>query len=245
MRIWRKPFFPINWKFLSLDIVSSLKSTLEGYYCTLKVGKIFCGRHQSYLVEIMIQNTLSLSQGPMAIRAGFTLLFIYKFLILLLILSFETSRNLWSKDAVGRVPHWSPTQGATSDVASRRSVPHLSPFFFFPPHRISPTWLDSHRTRQIRSKSSRIGWIGLYQSATKTDQNGRNRPKSALNHARTAKIGFEWGPNILNLSLLNFILNICCFFCVFFFVLCFVVFLAFFFLCFVNQGIVMCFLRIF
>ena len=91
MHIWRKPFFPINWKFLSLDVVSSLKSTLEGYYCTLKVGKIFCGRHQSYLVEIMIQNTLSLSQGPMAIRAGFTLLFIYKFLILLLILSFETS----------------------------------------------------------------------------------------------------------------------------------------------------------
>ena len=90
--------------------------------------------------------------------------------------------------------------------------------------------------------------IGLYWPAAKiveTDQNGRNRPKSALNHAGTAEISSEWGPNILNLSFLNFILNICCFFCV---CVC-----VFFFLCFLPSSffvlwikdIVMCFLRIF
>ena len=59
--------------------------------------------------------------------------------------------------------------------------------------------------------------IGLYWPAAKTvetDQNGRNRSKSALNYAGTVEISSEWGPNILNLSFLNFILNICCFFCV-------------------------------
>ena len=75
----------------------------------------------------------------------------------------------------------------------------------------------------IRADSASIcvepGWFGQNWVVSAGDRNGRNRPKSALNHAGTAKISFEWGPNILNLSLsfLNFILNICCFF----FVLCF------------------------
>ena len=77
----------------------------------------------------------------------------------------------------------------------------------------------------IRADSALIcvepGQFGQNWVVSAGDRNGRNRPKSALNHAGTAKIGFEWGPNILNLSFLNFILNICCFFCVFFFVLCF------------------------
>ena len=77
-------------------------------------------------------------------------------------------------------------------------------------------WIGS-----IRPESDRIGWIESYRLAAETDQNGRNKPKLALNHAETAEINFEWGPNILNLSFLNYILNICCFFCVFFFVLCF------------------------
>jgi len=58
---------------------------------------------------------------------------------------------------------------------------------------------------------SEPSWFGQNRAVSADD---RNRPKSALNHARTAEIGFEWGPNILNLSFLNFILNICCFFCV-------------------------------
>ena len=89
---------------------------------------------------------------------------------------------------------------------------------------------DSHRTGTIRPKSSRIGVIS---AGDRNSWNGRNRPQSALNHAGTAEIGFEWGPNILILSFLNFIMNICCFFCVFFFVLCFLP--SSFFLCFVNQ----------
>ena len=75
---------------------------------------------------------------------------------------------------------------------------------------------DLGRFLPIRPKSGRIG---SYRPAAETNQ---NRPKSALNHAGTAIIGFEWDPNILNLSFLNFILNICYFFCIFFFVLCFI-----------------------
>ena len=80
------------------------------------------------------------------------------------------------------------------------------------------------RTEPIWPELGCIGRIGLYWPAAETNQKGwnsRNRQKSTLNHVGTAKIGFEWGPNILNLSFLNFILNICYFFCVFFFVLCF------------------------
>ena len=91
----------------------------------------------------------------------------------------------------------------------------------------APIWADLCRTGPIWLELGRIGWIGSYRPTVKTDRNSWNKSKSALNHARTAKIGFEWGPNILNQSFLNFILNICCFFCFFFcffflFVLCFV-----------------------
>ena len=103
-----------------------------------------------------------------------------------------------------------------SDEAARALVPRLSFFFFF-----NFFFLLS----LIRADSALIcvepGQFGQNRVVSAGDRNGRNRPKSALNHAGTAKIGFEWGPNILNLSFLNFILNICCFFCVFFFVLCF------------------------
>ena len=100
-----------------------------------------------------------------------------------------------------------PRVGTTSDL-----------FFFMDLH-----WLgfDSHLTRQIRPKSSQIGSYRPKTETAEMDQDGQNRPKSALNHAETAKIGFEWDPNILNLSFLNFTLNICCFFYVFFFVLSF------------------------
>ena len=80
----------------------------------------------------------------------------------------------------------------------------------------------------IRTDSARFAlnqtdsaWIRLHRLNWVVLAGDQNRPKSALNHARTTEIGFEWGPNILNLSFLDFILNIWCFFCVFFFVLCF------------------------
>ena len=134
---------------------------------------------------------------------------------------------LWCTDAAKWAPHPHPTQQHVSDAAAHASVLHLIFFFFFlriradsAPIRANSASIrtDSGRFPPIRPKSSRIGWIRSYRPAAKTDQ---NRPKSALNHAGTAKIGFEWGPNILNLSFLNFILNICYFFCIFFFVLCF------------------------
>ena len=80
-------------------------------------------------------------------------------------------------------------------------------FFFFSRIRVdsarfAPTRLLFSPTRPESSR------IRSYWLATET----------ALNHAKTAEIGFEWG---LHLSFLNFILKICCFFCVFFFVLCF------------------------
>ena len=116
---------------------------------------------------------------------------------------------------------------------------HVWVFFFF--WDLLRLGSNSGRFLLNRANSARIGW---YRPNWIVLAGGRSKLKLALNHAGTAEISFEWGPNILNLSLLNFILNICCFFCVLFFVLCFV-FLAFFFLCFVNQGHIMCFLRIF
>ena len=148
-------------------------------------------------------------------------------------------------------------RGAASDAAARASVRHLSFFFFFFFfYGFAPTRLDSCWLSLIRAEPGILGldscqFAPNWADSTKIEPNqpnqvvsASNRNKSALNHAGITKIGFEWGPNILNLSFLNFIMNIRCFFCVFFFVLCFV-FLAFFFLCFVNQGIVMYFLRIF
>ena len=102
------------------------------------------------------------------------------------------------------------------DAAGR--VPHLS-----------PTWLPVRRCRvwvffffffsRIRADSASIrakpGWFGQNRVISAGDWNGWNRPKLALNLAGTAEI------------------------------LTSEVFRAFFFFCFVNQGIVMCFLRIF
>ena len=112
---------------------------------------------------------------------------------------------------------------------------HVWVFFFFGIcSDLAPIRADSRWTGPIRPKSGGIGRIRSYWPAAETSWNWPwitpEQLKSALNEAQT--------------SLLNFILNICCFFCVFFLVLCFV-YLAFFFLCFVNQGHIMCFLRIF
>ena len=107
-----------------------------------------------------------------------------------------------------------------SDIA-RRGVWHLTrlpvrqcriwAFFFFPQICANSAWFALNW-----ADSTRIGlyWPNWVVSAG--NRNGQNGPKSVLNHAGIAKIGFEWGPNILNLSFLNFILNICYFFCVFF-----------------------------
>ena len=123
-----------------------------------------------------------------------------------------------------------PTQGAASDVIACTSMPCLSFFFFSDSHRLNSIRVD---LASIHADSARSG---PYQSNRVISADDRNRLKLALNHAEIAEIGFEWVPNILNLSFINFILNICCFFCVFFFVFVFCfVFLAFFFLCFVNQ----------
>ena len=102
-----------------------------------------------------------------------------------------------------------------SDAVARASVPRLSFFFFFFSSDSGRIGFNSCRIRLIRPESGRIGHIGLYWPAIDTAEIGRKRPKSTLKLAGTAKI------------------------------LTSEVFLAFFFLCFVNQGIVMCFLRIF
>ena len=104
-----------------------------------------------------------------------------------------------SLDTAGRVPHQSPTQ-PNAGCSVRRGC------------RVS---LIHANSASICANSARIGPNQVVLAGN------RNKPKSALNYAGTAEIGFEWGPNILNLSFLDFILNIWCFFCVFFFVLCF------------------------
>ena len=131
-----------------------------------------------------------------------------------------SSAGLGSTDAAGRVPHRSPTQGAATDAAAHALVPCLSILFYFilfyfyfngfVPTRLWFALIQAEpgkfsQNQVVSAESDHIGW----------------RPKLALNHTGTAEISFEWGPNILNLSFLNFILNLCYFFCIFFFVLCF------------------------
>ena len=84
--------------------------------------------------------------------------------------------------------------------------------------RFVPMQLDLHRTELIRPKLGRIGHIGLYRPATNmadTAKTGQKQLKLALKLTGTAEI------------------------------LTSKVLFAFFFLCFVNQSMVMCFLRIF
>ena len=143
------------------------------------------------------------------------------------------SQKLWGTDAARRVPHRSPTW-PNARCSVRRDCLHIDAmselFFFSDSHRLNSIRVD---LASIHADSARSG---PYQSNRVISADDRNRLKLALNHAEIAEIGFEWVPNILNLSFINFILNICCFFCVFFFVFVFCfVFLAFFFLCFVNQ----------
>ena len=137
--------------------------------------------------------------------------------------------NLWARtrlESCRTGVRCGPTWGVAFDVAAHATVPRLSFFFFFfitDSLQLGLIRADFHRTWPIRPESGHIGQIGSYRPAIKvveTNQNGRNKPKSVLNYAEIAEIRFEWGPNILNLSFLNFIMNICCFFCVFFFVLC-------------------------
>ena len=108
-------------------------------------------------------------------------------------------------------------------------------FFFFTYSR----WLGSI-CANLASICAEPGWFGQNQAVLAESSCFGQRPKrpKQAEISLESEIGFEWGPNNLNLSFLNFILNI------FLLLLCFM-FFAFFFLCFVNQGIVMCFLRIF
>ena len=130
-----------------------------------------------------------------------------------------------STDTARKLPHWSLMRPNVGCGIWRGCPLRLSFFFFFvffipDSLQLGLIHTNFHQTWPICPESGHIGQIGSYRPATKMVETNRNRPKSVLNHAGIAKIGFEWGPNILNLSFLNFILNICCFFCVFFFVLC-------------------------
>ena len=126
--------------------------------------------------------------------------------------------SLESTDAAGRVPQPRLTRLPTHWC-------RVWVFFFFFPQinadlaRFVPTQLDSRRIgfdlRRIGLIWPELGRIGSYWPVAKTAETGWKWPKSALKLIRTAEI--------LTLE----------------------VFLAFFFLCFVNQCIVMCFLRIF
>ena len=71
-------------------------------------------------------------------------------------------------------------RGLKRDAVARVSVPHLSYFllfFFF--HGFAPT---RFRFASIRAEQGRFG---QYRGVSAGNRNGRNRPKSALNHAGT------------------------------------------------------------
>ena len=89
----------------------------------------------------------------------------------------------------------------------------------------------------IRPELGRIGWIGSYRLAAKFGQNRSKsallimleQPKFSLNKAQIKHPKF-----VIPQFYFEYLLLLLCF-----------VFLSFFFLCFVNQGNIMCFLRIF
>ena len=89
----------------------------------------------------------------------------------------------------------------------------LFAFFFFL-NGFAPTQLQFTPIPAKSVYSARIRSYRLNRIVSVGSRNWPKWSKSALNHAETAEINFEWGSNILNLSFLNFILNICCFFCV-------------------------------
>ena len=135
------------------------------------------------------------------------------------------SNSLWSTDVAGRVPHKSPTRLPMHWC-------YIWAFFFFFFSQIRAE-LGSIRTDSARVEPNRVVSTG-----------NRNRPKQA-------EISLELCWNSRNRLLMRpkhpkFVLPqfyseylslLLCF-------LFYFVFLAFFFLCFVNQGIVICFLRI-
>ena len=132
------------------------------------------------------------------------------------------NNGLWSTDVVGRVPHQSPTR-----LPTRRCC--IWAFFFSRIHVESGS---------IRTDSARIGPNRVVST-------------SDLNRPKQAEISLELCWNSRNRLLMRpkhpkFVLPQ--FYSEYLsLLLCFLfnfVFLAFFFLCFVNQGIVMCFLRI-
>ena len=136
-------------------------------------------------------------------------------------------------------PRWTPMWHPPSCVSAVSQLFYFLFFIFFLGFVL--TRLRFNQNRAVLAESGCIGWIRCYRPAVETNK----RPKLALNHAEIVEIGFEWGPNILNLSFLNFILNICCFF-VFSFLFCFVLcFLPSSFFVLWIKAIVMCFLRIF
>ena len=127
--------------------------------------------------------------------------------------------ELESTDAAGRVPHPCPTR-----LPACRCRVYVFFFFFCSwihadSARFTPTRLDSHRRSSIHAKSASIDaepcWFGHNRAISAGNRYGRNWP-------------WIW-PEKPKLSPQRHS----------------DVFLAFFFLCFVNQGIVMCFLRIF
>ena len=107
-------------------------------------------------------------------------------------------------DAVGRVPHWSPMRGVASDAAACTLVPRLS-FFFFTYSR----WLGSI-CANLASICAEPGWFGQNQAVLAESSCFGRRPKrpKQAEIGLESEIGFGWGPNNLNLSFLNFILNI-------------------------------------
>ena len=123
-----------------------------------------------------------------------------------------------------------------SDANACSSVPHLSFFFFngFTPTRLqfSPNQANSAR-------------IGSYRPNRSISTSGRNWPKQAEIDLESYQNSWNWlwmipkhPKSILPQFYFEYLLLLLCF------LFCFV-FLAFFFLCFVNQGHIMCFLRIF
>ena len=145
--------------------------------------------------------------------------------------------RLWSTNVARRLPHRSSIRGAVFDAVARASVPRLSFFFFFSQIHTDSSWFMPTRLQfaPIRLELGHIGRIRSYRLTIEMAEIGL---ESCWNSRNRLWMRPKHPKSIFSQFYSKYLLLILCF------LFCFV-FLAFFFLCFVNQGIVMYFLRIF
>ena len=149
---------------------------------------------------------------------------------------------LWCTDAAKWAPHPHPTRRRASNATTYALVSCQSFFFFFfnmDLHRLNS---NSHRFKPIPTKPSRFNQNRVLMGRIRSIGQRLKQAEIGLESCRNNRNRLWMRPkhpkSVIPQFYFEYLLLLLCF------LFCFV-FLAFFFLCFVNQWHIMCFLRIF